>query len=105
MVLELEYKAWQLLQTSQEAKKKKTILNLQTQTFFRSDSPIVNVLADTHFSFLSFLTAPTRSFFFLYIMVLNPFFTTGLAKIYPVATIKSCLEFEKMGQSTEKNKL
>ena len=32
MVLELEYKEWQLLQTSQKAKK--VILNLQTQTFF-----------------------------------------------------------------------
>ena len=29
---------------------------------------------------------------------------TGLAKIYPVAT-KICLEFAKMGQSTDKNKL
>ena len=28
-----------------------------------------------------------------------------LAKIYPVATIKICLEFAKMGQSTDKNKL
>ena len=38
-------------------------------------------------------------------MVLNLLFTTGLAKIYPVATIKICLEFAKMGQSTDKNKL
>ena len=38
-------------------------------------------------------------------MVLNFFFTTGLAKIYPVATIKICLEFAKIGQSTDKNKL
>ena len=32
---------------------------------------------------------------------------TGLAKIYPVVTIKICLEFakKKMGQSTDKNKL
>ena len=29
----------------------------------------------------------------------------GLAKIYPVATIKICLEFAKMGQSPDKNKL
>ena len=29
----------------------------------------------------------------------------GLVKIYPVATIKICLEFAKMGQSTDKNKL
>ena len=68
---------------------------------------IVNVLTDTHFSFLSFLTAHTAPtpFLFLYIMVLNVFFTTCLAKIYPVATIKICLEFAKMGQSTDKNKL
>ena len=47
-------------------KRKKAILNLQTQTFFRNNYLIVNVLADTHFSFLAFLTAhtvPTRSFF------------------------------------------
>ena len=31
-------------------------------------------------------------------MVLNVFFTTGLAKIYQI-----CLEFAKMGQSTDKN--
>ena len=49
-------------------------------------------------------TVPTRSFF-LCIMVLNLLFTTGLAKIYPVATIKICLEFAKIGQSTDKNKL
>ena len=29
----------------------------------------------------------------------------GLAKIYPVVTIKICLKFAKMGQSTNKNKL
>ena len=30
---------------------------------------------------------------------------TSLGKIHPVATIKICLEFAKMGQSTDKNKL
>ena len=39
------------------------------------------------------------------IIVLNLIFTTGLAKIYPVATIRICLEFAKMGQNTDKNKL
>ena len=38
-------------------------------------------------------------------MVLNVLFTTGLAKIYRVVTIKICLEFAKMGQSADKNKL
>ena len=38
-------------------------------------------------------------------MVLNVLFTTGLAKIYRVATIKICLKFAKMYQSTDKNKL
>ena len=38
-------------------------------------------------------------------MVLNVLFTTGLAKIYRVVTIKICLEFAKMDQSTYKNKL
>ena len=60
--------------------------NPRGQAFFCVDltwnDPIVNVLADTHFSFLSFLnTAPTHSFF-SYIMVLNLFFTTSLAKLY-----------------------
>ena len=32
-------------------------------------------------------------------------FTTVLAKIYLVVTIKICLEFAKMAQSTDKNKL
>ena len=31
--------------------------------------------------------------------------STGLAKIYRVVTIKIYLEFAKMGQSTDKNKL
>ena len=35
---------------------KKAMPNLQTQTFFTNSWPILNVLADTHFSFLSFLT-------------------------------------------------
>ena len=38
-------------------------------------------------------------------MVLNVLFSTGFAKIYRVVTIKICLEFAKMGQSTNKNKL
>ena len=42
--------------------------------------------------------------FFLYIMVLNVLFTTGLAKSCN-HKIKICLEFAKMGQSTDKNKL
>ena len=43
---------------------------------------------------------------FLYIMFLNVLFTTGVAKIYRVVPcIKICLEFAKMGHSTDKNKL
>ena len=38
-------------------------------------------------------------------MALNVLFTTGLAKINRVVTQKICLEFAKMGQSTDKNKL
>ena len=37
--------------------------------------------------------------------VLNGIFTRSLTKIYLVITIKICLEFAKMGQSTTKNKL
>ena len=47
---------------------------------------------------------PTRCCF-LYIKVLNVLFTTVLAEIYLVVTIKICLEFPKMDQSTDKNKL
>ena len=41
----------------------------------------------------------------LYIKVLNVLFTMVLAKMYLVVTIEICLEFAKMGQSTNKNKL
>ena len=43
--------------------------------------------------------------FFWYIKVLNVLFTTVLAEVYVMVTIKICLEFAKMGQSTDKNKL
>ena len=94
-VLKQEYKAWQLLQTSQYR-----ICKLRL--------PLVNNLPSLctgrhSFFFLTAHTVSTRCF--LHIMVLNVLFTMGLAKIYLVVTIKICLEFAKMGQSTDKNKL
>ena len=59
------------------------------------------------FSFLSFLTThtvPTRCFFFVH-QGSKCLIYDGFSQIYLVVTIKICLEFAKMGQSTDKNKL
>ena len=55
------------------------------------------------FFILSFLTAHTvpTCCFFLYIMVLNVLFTTGLAKIYRAVPIKNLSRICKNGSKTK----
>ena len=65
---------------------------------------LVNVLADTHIFVMFYQPILCLAIIFFYIKVLNVLFTTFLAKIYLVVTIKICLEFAKRGQSTNKNK-